>query len=104
MRRFSAPRSFLLRSSVSILRHCDAFVTNFTTTEFPHVDVIKPKAKGNQFTRAVHTLSANARRLGDHQRRTCIPGITLVRRDEGRVTDTLLNRKPTSKPSPFIKR
>ncbi|GBP55340.1 hypothetical protein EVAR_43096_1 [Eumeta japonica] len=34
MRRFSAPRPFHLLSRVPILRHCDAFVTNFTAAEF----------------------------------------------------------------------
>ncbi|GBP08836.1 hypothetical protein EVAR_78239_1 [Eumeta japonica] len=34
MRRFSAPRPFLLLPCVPILRHCDAFVTNFTAAEF----------------------------------------------------------------------
>ncbi|GBP72909.1 hypothetical protein EVAR_63470_1 [Eumeta japonica] len=34
MRRFNAPRPLPLLHRVPILRHCDAFVTNFTATEF----------------------------------------------------------------------
>ncbi|GBP34653.1 hypothetical protein EVAR_19044_1 [Eumeta japonica] len=34
MCRFNTPRSFLLLSRVSILRHCYIFVTNFITAEF----------------------------------------------------------------------
>ncbi|GBP74221.1 hypothetical protein EVAR_54574_1 [Eumeta japonica] len=34
MRRFSAPQPLLLLYRVPILRHCDAFVTNFIAVEF----------------------------------------------------------------------
>ncbi|GBP06045.1 hypothetical protein EVAR_3282_1 [Eumeta japonica] len=34
LRRYYAPRTFLLLRRVPILRHCDAFVTNFTAAEF----------------------------------------------------------------------
>ncbi|GBP44260.1 hypothetical protein EVAR_22144_1 [Eumeta japonica] len=34
MPRFDTPRSFLLLPCVPILRHCGAFVTNFTAAEF----------------------------------------------------------------------
>ncbi|GBP33134.1 hypothetical protein EVAR_18615_1 [Eumeta japonica] len=34
LRRHNSPRPFLLLPRFSILRHCDAFVTNFTAAEF----------------------------------------------------------------------
>ncbi|GBP40949.1 hypothetical protein EVAR_26030_1 [Eumeta japonica] len=34
MRRFNSPRPFLLPPPLPILRHCDAFVANFTAAEF----------------------------------------------------------------------
>ncbi|GBP36171.1 hypothetical protein EVAR_4315_1 [Eumeta japonica] len=34
MRVFNAPQTFLLLPRASILRHCNAFVTNFTAAEF----------------------------------------------------------------------
>ncbi|GBP29649.1 hypothetical protein EVAR_79198_1 [Eumeta japonica] len=33
-RRYNTPRPFLLLSRVPLLRHCDAFATNFTAAEF----------------------------------------------------------------------
>ncbi|GBP05931.1 hypothetical protein EVAR_3212_1 [Eumeta japonica] len=34
LRRYYAPRPFLLRRRVPILRHCDAFLTNFTEAKY----------------------------------------------------------------------
>ncbi|GBP68835.1 Phenoloxidase-activating factor 2 [Eumeta japonica] len=60
MRRFNAPRPFLLLPRVPILCHCDVFVTNFTAAEFR--SFLSPPQEW------MSDVSMRRRRLGSAQR------------------------------------
>ncbi|GBP35181.1 hypothetical protein EVAR_18306_1 [Eumeta japonica] len=52
LRRYCAPRPFLLLRRVPVLRRCDAFVTNFTAPEFPLEVEIFGHGRFSKFKRA----------------------------------------------------